>query len=410
MDFNQLFALSVRITHLTAFRYSRKLVYSRYMNMVSFVNIKKGTGKALEKALQQRFEAILDSVTWLGKRKLEDVSEFPDSGFDFLVTLALPEGGKAAICVECKSEMRPRAFRMVAEKIFRPPGRPKIITPVLALPWVSPGVAEVCQANQWSWFDLAGNYYLDIPGLLRISHTGNEPSQGRPRPSANLGTAEAARILRALLMSTPIDRPWTQHALREACRPAVSIGLVNKVVRHLRDEDFLVPGEDGGFRIRDPFKLLSAWSEAYRFRRHARVGYFTLMQDKALRSGLAKLGWERENSAVYAVFSAAELQAPNVRQPKTWVYVRGSEIQRFEKLLDAKQVDSGENIVVLIPEDDGVFTSAESWIDSYNHLGATHPIQTYVDLLHAGGRGKEAAEALLEQRIKSEWARQGFTP
>lgn len=376
--------------------------------MSHYVNMNKGSGKALEKALQERCEALLESVPWLRNRKFESVSESRDPGFDFLVTFPLPEGGKATLCVECKREMRPVTFAMLAERKFRPPGRPKIIVPVLAMPWVSPGIAEACQSRHWSWFDLAGNYHLDVPGLLRISHTGNEPGQGRPRPSANLGTAEAARILRTLLMGDPIGKPWTQHALREACRPGVSIGLVNKVVRHLRDEDFLVPGEDGGVRMRDPLKLLSAWSEAYRFGRHARIGYFTLKQGKDLQSALERLGREREVCAAYAAFSAAEVQAPHVRQPKTWLYVRESDLERFEKLLDAKPVDSGENLVVLVPEDDGVFTGLDAGGKPADRMGATHPVQTYVDLLHAGGRGQEAAEALLEQRIKSDWKRQGF--
>jgi hypothetical protein len=257
---------------------------------------------------------------------------------------------------------------------------------------------------------LAGNYHLDVPGAFRISHTGNEPGQGRPRPSANLGTTEAARILRALLMGDPIGKPWTQHALREACRPAVSIGLVNKVVRHLRDEDFLVPGEDGGFRVRDPLKLLTAWSEAYRFGRHARVGYFALKQGKELQSALARFGRDHEGSAAYAAFSAAEIQAPHVRQPKTWLYVRESDLERFETILEAKPVDSGENLMVLVPEDDGVFAGADAGGTINDRLGATHPVQTYVDLIHAGGRGQEAAVALLEQRIKPDWKRQGFEP
>jgi hypothetical protein len=378
--------------------------------MAQFVNMKKSSSKALEKALQERFEALLDSVSWLPNYKLEDVSASPDAGFDFLVTFPLPEGGKVTLCVECKSEMRPGTFRMVAEKVFHPPGRPKIIIPVLGMPWVSPGVAEVCQANLWGWFDLAGNCYLDVPGVLRISHIGNEPEQGRPRPSANLGTAEAARIIRALLMGDPIGKPWTQHALREACRPAVSIGLVNKVVRHLRDEDLLIPGENGGFRIRDPYKLLTAWIEAYRFSRHVRIGYFTLKQGKDLQSALTRLGRERVGSTAYAAFSAAEFHAPHVRQPKTWLYVRESDLERFEMLLDAKPVDSGENLVVLVPEDDGVFTGAEAGGNPPDRLGATHPVQTYVDLVQAGGRGREAAEALLEQRIKPEWKRLGFAP
>lgn len=381
-----------------------------YVNTGHFVNMKKVSGKALEKALQERCNALLGSVSWLRKHKLEDVSQSQQAGFDFLVTIPLPGGGKAALCVECKREMRPGTFAMLAEREFRPPGRPKIIIPVLAMPWVSPGVAVACQSRHWSWFDLAGNCHLDVPGVLRISHAGNEPSQGHPRPSANLGTAESSRILRALLMSDPLGRPWTQHALREASRPAVSIGLVNKVVRYLRDEDFILPGEDGGFRIRDPLKLLAAWSKAYRFERNARVGFFTLKQGKELQSALERLGRESKGSAAFAAFSAAEIQAPHVRQPKTWLYVRESDLERFQALLDAKPVDSGENLVVLVPEDDGVFTGLDAGEKTIDLLEATHPIQTYVDLVHAGGRGQEAAEALLEQRIKPDWKRQGFAP
>ncbi len=58
--------------------------------------------------------------------------------------------------------------------------------------------------------------------------------------------------------------------------------------------------------------------------------------------------------AVYAAFSAAGFQAPHVRQPETWLYVREQDISLFEELVEAKRVDSGENLVVLIPDDDGV--------------------------------------------------------
>jgi len=82
----------------------------------------------------------------------------------------------------------------------------------------------------------------------------------------------------------------------------------------------------------------------------------------------------------------------------------------FERLVEAKRVDSGENLIVLVPEDEGVFLQHDdpAWIGE--RLGYTNPFQTYVDLYHAGGRGEEAAEAILEQRIKPEWKRQGFVP
>jgi len=125
--------------------------------------------------------------------------------------------------------------------------------------------------------------------------------------------------------------------MQKQCQPNVSLGLVNKVVRHLRDEAFIETGEDGGFRLRDPLKLLFAWRDVYRFDRHERRGYFTLSQGQKLRDALARLELQTGGFAAYAAFSAADFQAPHVRQPKTWLYVREEDISLFEELVEAKR-------------------------------------------------------------------------
>jgi hypothetical protein len=191
--------------------------------------------------------------------------------------------------------------------------------------------------------------------------------------------------------------------------PNPSLGLVNKVIRHLIDEAFIEALPAGRFRLRDPLKLLFAWRDAYRFDRHERRGYFTLLHGKNLRDALARLGSQTGGFAAYAAFSAAEFQAPHVRQPKTWLYVREQEVSKFEKLVEAKQVESGENLVVLIPDDDGVFYLGDGGMMGDHRMSCTNAVQTYVDLYHCGGRGKEAAEALLEQRLKPEWKLRGLT-
>jgi hypothetical protein len=196
--------------------------------------------------------------------------------------------------------------------------------------------------------------------------------------------------------------------MQKHCEPNVSLGLVNKVVRHLRDEAFIETGEDGGFRLRDPLKLLFAWRDAYRFDRHERRGYFTLSQGKKLRDALTLLDLRTGGSAAYAAFSAADFQAPHVRQPKTWLYVREQDISLFEELVEAKRVDSGENLVVLIPDDDGVFYLGDGGTMGDNRMRCTNVVQTYVDLYYCGGRGEEAAEALLNQRLKPEWKLRGM--
>jgi hypothetical protein len=201
---------------------------------------------------------------------------------------------------------------------------------------------------------------------------------------------------------------WTQREMQKHCQPNVSLGLVNKVVRHLRDEAFVEVSEDGGVRLRDPLKLLFAWRGAYRFDRHERRGYFTSLQGKKMRDALAGLDSIPGGHAAYAAFSAANFQAPHVRQPKTWLYLSPSLEGEFRSRLEAKPVDSGENLVVLIPADDGVFYLGEAGTTADDRLPCTNVVQTYVDLCHCGGRGEEAAEALLNQRLRPEWKLRGL--
>jgi hypothetical protein len=94
-----------------------------------------------------------------------------------------------------------------------------------------------------------------------------------------------------------------------------------------------------------------------------------------------------------------------VRQQKAWVYVAARYQAEFLKLAEAKPVDSGSNLVVLNPNDDGVFYLQEGNVGEFV---STNPIQTYLDLSKAGGRGEEAAESILELKLKLAWRRVGW--
>lgn len=383
------------------------------MNNAIFMNKRPLSEAELEKALAERLREILRSVPWLGDWRVESNPAGFDRAFDLLATGKVRRGAEVELWVDCRLDPRPAMFPYVdIGREFENKSVKRIRVPVFAAPFISPRMAEICESHGWSWFDLAGNYRIDMPGLLHLQHTGEGPVHKRPRPSANLGTAEAARVVRALLLPENAGMRWTQRRLAEHFGelenpiPEPSLGLVNKVVRHLRDEAF-IEGADGGFRLRDPLKLLFAWRDVYRFDRHERRGYFTLLQGKGLRDALAKLGSRTGGLALYASFSAAEFQAPHVRQAKTWLYVRQQDIAKLEELVAAKPVESGENLVVLIPDDDGVFYLGDGGRMSEHRLACTNEVQTYVDLWHSGGRGREAAEALLEQRLRPEWKARG---
>jgi hypothetical protein len=363
----------------------------------------------LEKALAAKLQELLSGVPGLSDWKVETNPAPFDRAFDLLARTKSPHGPMIELWVECKSEPRPSRFPSVAiERDFEKGSTKQVRAWVFAASHISPRMAEVCEDHGWSWFDLAGNCKITVPTFLHIERHGMEPVHDKPRPTANLSTPEAGRVIRALLAPENANRPvWTQRALQQETHPHVSLGLVNKVARHLREEAF-VEEASNGIRLRDPLKLLFAWRDAYRFDRHERRAYFTLLKGKELRDELAKLGSQTGGHAAYAAFSAADFQAPHVRQSKTWLYVRGKDTPRFERLVEAKPVDSGENLVVLIPDDDGVFYMGDDGRTGEGRMACTNAMQTYVDLWHCGGRGEEAAEALLEQRLKPQWKDKGL--
>jgi hypothetical protein len=374
--------------------------------MASSVNVGRGYASALERDLAQALSELLSCAPWLQRWRIER-NKAGDPEWDFVASGPLPSGGKAILCVECKGiNFQPSQFSSLVNRRC-PVGKNVVSAKVLAMPRVSPRMAELCQEHGWSWYDLAGNCRLEIPGVLLIERSGKEPVKSQPRSGANLSTPEAARVVRALLAPANANQRWTQrdmvaHFADLVPRvPAPSLALVNKVVQHLRDQAFLEQLPNRGFRVRDYEGLLQAWRAAYRFDRHSRRPYFTLLQGRALQDRLRALDPDGQGRLAYAAFSAADLQAPAVRQPRTWLYVDPNIEQEFQSAVEAKSVDSGENLVVLIPDDGGVFYRAEV---GSNRAACTNAVQTYVDLAHSGGRGEEAADAILQQRLKPAWS------
>jgi hypothetical protein len=374
--------------------------------MVQGVSIGRGYDSAIERDLAEALGQLLSGASWLQNWRIER-GRAGKPEWDLIASGPAPSGGKAVLCVECKSiNFQPSQFSSLANRPCAE-SESTVSAKVLAMPRVSPRMAALCQEHGWSWYDLAGNCRLEIPGVLLIERSGKEPIKAPRRSGANLGTPEAGRVIRALLAPENAGRRWTQREMVAHFAdvtpvvPPPSLALVNKVVQHLRDQAFLEQLPNRGFRVGDYEGLLHAWRTAYRFDRHMRRPYFTLLQGRALLEKLRSLDPDGQGRLAYAGFSAADIQAPAVRQPRTWLYVDPSIERDFASTAEAKPVDSGENLVVLIPDDSGVFYRVET---GANRPPCTNAVQTYVDLASSGGRGEEAAEAILQQRLKSAWS------
>lgn len=384
------------------------------MNIAKSVDIDSLSPKGLERVFEAKFRQIISEAIPLSK--VDVVSEIgPDRGVDFVLYSKSPLGPTLEFSVECKANPRPsqvpvapdasRISVIPAVAITRDFDAHKKLKHVrswiFAAPFVSQRLGEVCWDRGWGWFDLAGNCRIGIPGLLYIERKGNEPVHRTVRPEANLGTPEAAQVIRALLKPEHNVLSWSsQRDLQSQTKPGVSLGLINKVVSHLRSEGHLVDEPNEGFRVTDKAKLLAAWRDDYRFDRIPKVEWFTLLKGQEIEAALRKINNGNATRIAWAAFSAADRQAPMVRQLKYWLMASDDHIDWAVDELKAKPVGTGANLVLLTAPDSGYLDG----IQEEDQAGpCTHPLQTYVDTWHAGTRGQEAANAVLERRLKPSW-------
>ncbi|RKZ91286.1 MAG: hypothetical protein DRQ40_10040 [Gammaproteobacteria bacterium] len=368
------------------------------------MNTEPKATERIDLTLEKRLQKILGEIDWLGPIEVFRSPATYGREFDLLVRFTPRTGKTVELWIECKDLPRPSMFPYVPlETSFFEDGAKAPRVPTLAAPIVTKRMAEICKAHNWSWIDLAGNFSISVPGTIYLEKTGRRPVHSRPKPVANLSTDESARILRTLLVPENFEKQWTQRSLQDACAPKVSLGKVNSLVSHLRDQAYIEIKTSGGFQLKDPTALLREWREAYKTTEDRKISCYSILSSREIASRVGELNRYMGNTSVVsslASFTAAEVIAPHVRQPRTWLYSRPENVTELKKALEAKEVQSGANLMILQASDDGVFFMPSRTEDG---TPVTNPLQTYLDLWSGGSRGEEAADAIFNQVLKPGW-------
>jgi hypothetical protein len=105
---------------------------------------------------------------------------------------------------------------------------------------------------------------------------------------------------------------------------------------------------------------------------------------------------QRKDKRFFASFSAAQWLAPYARAGAQYFYADGAGVRRLEAALTLSSPSRGENIIVTIPKDKGLFRSA---VEPAPGVVCTDSVQTYLDLVVADERGREAAEHLRHELL-----------
>ncbi|HNU02273.1 MAG TPA: type IV toxin-antitoxin system AbiEi family antitoxin [Acidobacteriota bacterium] len=263
---------------------------------------------------------------------------------------------------------------------------------ILIAPFVSSRTAEICKQNGAGYLDSAGNCFLSFQTIFIQREGLPNPAPAR-RELRSLYAPKSTRVLRVLLANA--RQSWRyQRLAREA---NVSLGQVANVLRILRDREWLTD-EDSGVKLAAPAELLAEWTASYNFKKNVATDYYSLESPVEIEKTLGSILNDRGIRYALTGFSGAARVSPAVRYQRVMAFVEAMPEDALARL-KLKPVDSGANVTILSPYDEGVFYGAETVDD----LQVVHPIQLYLDLRNFKGRGEEAAAAILGDIILPSW-------
>lgn len=325
---------------------------------------------------------------------VEDIhySRYQTGRIDYAVRLETPDFNRTLI-VEYKSRGEPRIVREVADR-FAYHGIPPGAVPLFIAPYISPQSASILTERGISYLDLAGNCRIafDYVFIFRAGHENPAPERRR---LGTLYSPKAERILRVFLNDP--GKVWKVEPLAEEA--GVSLGQVSKVKQLLEDREWL-KSEAAGSRLVMPKELLTEWSVNYRYKRHEQREFYSLESIPDIERHLASICLRVNTQYALTGLAAAARYAPYARYQRMTAYVESPEAaQKLAAEMSLKTVPTGENVVLLIPYDEGVFYGSRD-LDGQCLVS---PIQCYIDLKHTTSRGNEAAEFLKEQVIIPTW-------
>lgn len=346
---------------------------------------------------------LLSQVPFLELTSILTESE-TGTACDLLASLN-KRGQQSRLAIEVRSNAQLRDARLAVDRLQQICAEPDLY-PVFCSQYLNPSIRTFCRQSGLSFFDFAGNCRLVFDDVFIQNES---PAAGplEKKRLRSLFAPRAARVLRRLF-SEP-HRIWKVMTLAEEA------GVSPATVSLLKDK--LIGDEYGreqadGFVLQRPARLLQDWASQYRYKQNTILEFYAraTKPDYDVPDELENRFTEycRQNGIDYAftLFSGARRVAPFVRglvqggMVQSQAYVTENSMASLAaEALQMKQVDSGGNFLMLVPDDpDTLFGRQE-----INGAWVVSDIQLYLDLASHPTRGEENAEYLLEQRLQPRW-------
>ena len=335
----------------------------------------------------EKLRGLLQQVPAIRVLGVEQETTSAAGPMDLLMRLEVAGRHRALAC-EVNDNGQPRYVRAALSQLRsvvfdQAPGTVR----VLIAPYLSPAAQAMCREAGVGFLDLEGNARLVFDGIFIERQVATKPVSVR-RELRSLFRPKSAQVLRVLLRDP--NRAWRVVELAKAA--AVSVGHVSNVRTILLDREWAALSQDG-LRLSLPDALLDDWRSAYEPPAGKRLTFYTTLHGGALDDAARTvLNAGKENGqVVFASYSAAQWLAPYARTGTHYFYADQEGLERLRVVLNLSLVAKGQNIVVTLPKDTGLFRDT---VEPAPGAVCTSPVQTYLDLAVAGERGAEAAQHL----------------
>ena len=323
---------------------------------------------------------------------IDSIEELPAKDMPDYQAIVRGEGFKQIVYLEIKTLGTPKSTREAVNLLVRRIQNDPASYGIFVAPYIAPRSAAICKESGIGYVDLSGNCSIAFQQIFI-----NREKSGNQYPFktglSSIYSPKSERILRVLLVYP--YRTW--KAIDLAKEAQVSLGMITQVSKKLIEEEWLKKTSQG-ISLTQPEKLLVDWSNNYTIKRNVQNNYYSMKPLQDLEIEIADTC--RKLNIPYALtgFSASNRLAPMVRGQRAMVYV-SRDIDSVAEKVGLKPVESGANIILIQPYDDGVFWNAKSIGD----LEISEPVQVYLDLKRYPGRGEEAADFLFREVINPRW-------
>jgi len=263
--------------------------------------------------------------------------------------------------------------------------------PILLLcPHLPNALAADLRSAGISHADLNGRLFVKTPSFL-LDREPRTVVYRNPGAQLNPFTLKSSRVVRVLLSHR--EQEWTQADLE--ARTGISRALVSLTLADLIERELVERTRAGSrhvaalYRAKDFSRLLDAWSEEDRWPKRTSIRQYSVLAGNLVE--LAEMAREAlgAQNVFFTQWFAAHLRHPHTTPPLVSAYVKRKSLQAITW---ARQVDSGGNLWLIAPKDEGVFQETQT----AGGFKLVSDLQIYLDLLPVGQRGPEQAQALRE--------------